>query len=58
GKLKPCDSQRAATQFVGMFLGIQQMQRLLGITQAPSPAEITAIVEDAVDAFLDGHQEN
>jgi hypothetical protein len=41
-----------------MFLGIQQMQRLLGITQAPSPAEITAIVEDAVDAFLDGHQEN
>jgi len=56
GKLKPCDSQRAATQFVGMFLGIQQMQRLLGITQAPSPAEITAIVEDAVDAFLDGHQ--
>lgn len=55
GKLKPCDSHRAATQFVGLFLGVTQMQRLLGITDAPSQAEIKAIVKDAVNTFLEGH---
>jgi AcrR family transcriptional regulator len=55
GKLKPCNSQEAATQFVGMFLGLKQLQRLLGITQAPSEEEVTRVVEDAVNTFLEGY---
>jgi len=55
GLLKPCESQQAAKQFVGMFLGINQMQRILGITKAPSSEEITSIVENAVTAFLEGY---
>ena len=56
GRLKPFDSERAAKQFVGMFLGINQMQRILGITPAPTSEEIASIVEDAVNTFLEGHQ--
>lgn len=55
GMLKPCDSQRAAKQFVGMFLGVNQMQRILGITAAPSEEEIASIVDDAVTTFLEGY---
>ena len=58
GMLKPCDSQRAAKQFVGMFLGVNQMQRILGITEAPSEEEIASIVDDAVTTFLEGYGVN
>ena len=53
GNLKPCDSPTAAAQFVGMFLGLNQLQRLLQITQAPSEEEVTIAVERAVDTFLE-----
>lgn len=55
GKIKPCDSQQAATQFIGMFLGFYQLQRLIGITNAPSQEEMTQIVENAVNTFLEGY---
>ncbi len=56
GKLKPCDSYHAATQFIGMFLGIHHLQRLLGITDSPTQQEITEIVEDAVTTFLQRYE--
>ncbi|QDZ40848.1 TetR/AcrR family transcriptional regulator [Euhalothece natronophila Z-M001] len=52
GKIKPCDSYQAATQFIGMFLGFHQLQRVLGITSNPTEEEINAIVEDAVKTFM------
>ncbi|PSO46905.1 MAG: hypothetical protein BRC33_14005 [Cyanobacteria bacterium SW_9_44_58] len=53
GKIKPCNSQQATTQLIGMFLGFYQLQRLLGIIDAPSQEEITNIVDDAVNTFLE-----
>lgn len=55
GNIKPCDSQQAATQFMGMFSGFYQLQRLIGITSAPSQEEVAKIVENAVNTFLDGY---
>ena len=52
GKLIPCDSACAANQFIGMFLGCYQLQRVLGIREAFSEAEINAIVAEAVETFM------
>jgi len=38
-----------------MFSGFYQLQRLIGITSAPSQEEVAKIVENAVNTFLDGY---
>ncbi|WP_071515955.1 TetR/AcrR family transcriptional regulator [Geitlerinema sp. PCC 9228] len=55
GTLKPCDSQQAAMQFIGMFLGSIQMQRLLGTMSAPDQQQIETLVDSAVTTFLEGY---
>ncbi len=55
GLLKPCESQQATKEFVGMFLGMNQMQRLLGITEAPSQKEVASTIDNAVTVFLEGY---
>jgi TetR/AcrR family transcriptional regulator, mexJK operon transcriptional repressor len=54
GTLRLNDPEQAAHQFWGMLLGNFQFQCLLGLREAPGPAETEAYVRAAVARFLDG----
>ncbi len=52
GDLAVADPSLAAQHFVGMIRGDLYLRRLLGLTEVPSEAEITRVIDGAVDAFL------
>lgn len=52
GHLSAPDPRQAAQHFIGMIRGDLLLRRLLGLTGAPSEAEISRVLDGAVDAFL------
>ena len=58
GKLRECNTYRAATQFYGMLHGISHLKILLEVTPLLSDEDRVNLVNDAVDTFLKGHGVN
>ncbi len=54
GVLKVADPELTAMQFIGMIKGPYFLRALTGVGPAPTAAEIEAVVDQAVDVFLNG----
>lgn len=52
GRLRPGDTGRMVDDFLGLSVALRRHRLLLGLEPAPSPTEIEALADHAVEIFL------